>query len=110
MYSGELFKNGFKNLWEFIEGDGEGERKGWRQRNFMIFMKYLKDIFNYEEIVVNVFDWKVVGDVKVVDVSVFYWLIIERIQLINYLLQIGGFGGYDVFVFVEKFFNLIINV
>jgi hypothetical protein len=110
MHSGELFKNGFKNSWEFIEGDGEGERKGWRQRNFTTFMKYLKDIFNYEETVANAFDWKAAGDVKVVDVSAFYWPTIERTQLTNHPLQIGGSGGHDAFVLAEKFPNLTINV
>lgn len=69
MHSGELFKNKYKNSWEFIEGDGEGERKGWRQRNFTAFMKYLKDIFFYEEVVAAAYDWKAAGDIKVVDVS-----------------------------------------
>ena len=31
LHSGEIFNKGYKNSWEFIEGDGEGERKGWRQ-------------------------------------------------------------------------------
>ncbi|KAK0387710.1 hypothetical protein NLU13_3955 [Sarocladium strictum] len=90
MHSGELFKNDYKNPWEYIEGDGEGEKKGWRQRNFTAFMKYLKDIFSYEEVVANAYDWKAAGDIKVVD--------------------IGGSGGHDAFVLAEKFPNLTINV
>ncbi|KAG8415730.1 hypothetical protein J3458_009553 [Metarhizium acridum] len=40
----------YKTPWEFIESDGEGERKGWRQRNFVEFMRYLGEIFRLESI------------------------------------------------------------
>ncbi|KAH8170039.1 o-methyltransferase domain-containing protein [Sarocladium implicatum] len=90
LHNGEIFNKGFKNSWEYIEGDGEGEKKGWRQRNFTTFMKYLKDIFSYEETVAAAYDWKAAGDIKVVD--------------------IGGSGGHDAFVLADKFPNLSINV
>jgi len=67
----------FENSWDFIENDGvkEGEvgyekkSKGWRQRNFVRFMAYIKDLFNTEDIVFNAVDWAGAGDVTVVDVS-----------------------------------------
>lgn len=67
----------FQNSWDFIENDGvaEGEigyekkSKGWRQRNFVKFMAYIKDLFNTEELVFNAVDWAGAGDVTVVDVG-----------------------------------------
>ncbi|CAN9235853.1 unnamed protein product [Alternaria alternata] len=38
----------YETSWEFIENDGEGEKKGWRQRNFVKFMAYIKDLFHTE--------------------------------------------------------------
>lgn len=59
----------YKNSWEFIENDGDGERKGWRQRNFVQFMDYLKEIFRLESVVEEAYDWKAAGNAKIVDVS-----------------------------------------
>lgn len=59
----------YENSWDFIENDGEGEKKGWRQRNFVRFMAYIKDLFATESIVFEAIDWKGAGDVTVVDVS-----------------------------------------
>lgn len=59
----------FTNSWEFIENDGVGERKGWRQRNFVQFMNYIKEIFQLEKTMLNVYDWKAAGASTVVDVS-----------------------------------------
>lgn len=65
-----LFHGGkYANSWEYIENDGEGERKGWRSRNFTTFMNYLKEIFRLDGIVEGAYDWKAAGKVKVVDVS-----------------------------------------
>jgi hypothetical protein len=58
----------FENTWDFIENDGEGERKGWRQRNFVRFMAYIKDLFSTEEIVLKAIDWEAAGEATVVDV------------------------------------------
>lgn len=63
----------YTNSWDFIENDGEGEKKGWRQRNFVKFMDYIKEMFQFEQIIATAYDWKGAGDVKVVDVSNF-WL------------------------------------
>lgn len=65
-----IFHNGkYANSWEFIENDGEGERKGWRARSFTTFMSYLKDIFRLEDIVEGAYGWDTAGDISVVDVS-----------------------------------------
>lgn len=62
----------YDNTWDFIENDGEGEKKGWRQRNFIKFMAYIKDLFKTESIVLDAIDWKAAGDATVVDVSILY--------------------------------------
>lgn len=68
-HSGGAWGN-YENSWDFIENDGEGEKKGWRQRNFVKFMAYIKDLFQTEQLVLDAIDWKAAGDVTVVDVRV----------------------------------------
>jgi hypothetical protein len=68
-HSGGAWGN-YQNSWDFIENDGEGDRKGWRQRNFVKFMAYIKDLFHTENIVLDAVDWKAAGDVTVVDVCI----------------------------------------
>lgn len=68
LQSGELTK-GWKTSWDLLEEDGEGERKGWRQRNFVDFMAYIKEIFRLEDVIKGAYDWKNAGNVKVIDVS-----------------------------------------
>ncbi|KID72717.1 O-methyltransferase AMT9 [Metarhizium brunneum] len=81
---------GYKTSWEFIESDGEGDRKGWRQRNFVEFMRYLKEIFRLETVLEKSFDWKAAGKATVVD--------------------IGGSGGHDSFALAQKFPELSVVV
>jgi hypothetical protein len=59
----------YTTSWELIENDGEGEQKGWRQRNFVEFMRYIKEIFQLESVIIESYDWKAAGKAKVVDVS-----------------------------------------
>ena len=59
------------NSWDLLENDGEGEKQGWRQRNFVEFMKYLKEIFGLESVLADSLDWKSYGKGTVVDVSTF---------------------------------------
>lgn len=59
----------YENTWDFLENDGEGADKGWRQRNFIKFMAYIKDLFKTESIVLDAIDWKAAGEATVVDVS-----------------------------------------
>lgn len=67
-HSGGTFGK-YTNSWELLENDGEGEKKGWRQRNFVEFMRYIKEIFQLEEVVEGALDWKAAGKVTVVDVN-----------------------------------------
>ncbi|KAF1733900.1 O-methyltransferase bik3 [Beauveria bassiana] len=80
----------YTTSWEYIENDGEGDRKGWRQRNFVEFMRYLKEIFRLEAVLESSFDWKALGKSSIVD--------------------IGGSGGHDSFFLAEKFPELSIVV
>lgn len=57
------------NSWDYLENDGEGDRQGWRQQQFVEFMRYIKEIFHLEGIVLNSYDWQAAGKVTVVDVS-----------------------------------------
>ncbi|KAH6642228.1 S-adenosyl-L-methionine-dependent methyltransferase [Boeremia exigua] len=80
----------YDNTWEFLENDGEGERKGWRQRNFIKFMAYIKDLFKTEALVLEALDWAAAGEATVVD--------------------IGGSAGHDDIALATAFPNLTITV
>lgn len=67
-YGGGAFGK-YANSWDLLENDGEGEEKGWRQKNFVEFMRYIKEIFNFETVVSEALDWKAAGKATVVDVS-----------------------------------------
>ncbi|KAF1357462.1 S-adenosyl-L-methionine-dependent methyltransferase [Lizonia empirigonia] len=79
-----------ENTWHFLENDGEGEKKGWRQRNFIKFMAYIKDLFKTESIVLDAIDWKAAGEATVVD--------------------LGGSAGHDDIVLAKAYPNLKIIV
>lgn len=68
VHSGGMFGN-YANSWELIENDGEGEKKGWRQKNFVEFMRYLKEIFHLEQVILGAYDWQAAGNASIVDVS-----------------------------------------
>lgn len=89
LYSGGQFGK-FKDSWDMLENDGEGERKGWRQREFTVFMDYLKELFQLEGVVLNAYDWSTLGKAKVVD--------------------IGGSAGHDAFALAKKHPDLEITV
>ncbi|KAI8628536.1 S-adenosyl-L-methionine-dependent methyltransferase [Xylariaceae sp. FL1651] len=74
------------NSWDFLENDGEGDKRGWRQREFVEFMRYLNEIFHLEGIILDAYDWKAAGDATVVDV--------------------GGSAGHDAVLLAQKFPNL----
>ncbi|KAF2126466.1 S-adenosyl-L-methionine-dependent methyltransferase [Dothidotthia symphoricarpi CBS 119687] len=88
-HSGGVWGN-FENSWDMLENDGEGEQKGWRQRNFVNFMAYIKDLFHTENLVLEAVDWKAAGDATVVD--------------------IGGSAGHDDIALARTFPNLKIVV
>lgn len=69
-HSGGIFGGKYTTSWDFIENDGDGVQKGWRQRNFVEFMRYLKEIFRLESVILDSYDWKSAGNIKVVDVSI----------------------------------------
>ncbi|KYK60822.1 hypothetical protein DCS_01960 [Drechmeria coniospora] len=80
----------YANSWELLENDGQGERKGWRQRNFVEFMRYLKDIFHLENVMLDCHDWEAAGNISVVDV--------------------GGSAGHDAVVLAQRFPQLTLTV
>ncbi|KAI2630706.1 sterigmatocystin 8-O-methyltransferase [Hypoxylon sp. NC1633] len=85
---GQFGKHG--NSWDLLENDGEGEKQGWRQRNFVEFMRYVKEIFHLEGVVLDAHDWKAAGKATVVDV--------------------GGSAGHDAIVLARNFPELTITV
>ncbi|KAK6073343.1 sterigmatocystin 8-o-methyltransferase [Seiridium cupressi] len=72
----------FRNTWELLENDGEGERNGWRQRKFVEFMEYLKDLFRPKGVVLNYSGWPPEGKVTVVDLDA------ECIQILRNLVPV----------------------
>ncbi|PSN61610.1 S-adenosyl-L-methionine-dependent methyltransferase, partial [Corynespora cassiicola Philippines] len=87
-HKSSMFGGPFDNTWQQLEEDGEGEKKGWRQRNFVTFMNYVKDIFGLEDVIADAYDWKSAGKISV----------------------LGGSGGHDAFVLARRFSNLTITV
>lgn len=69
LHSGGKLSGTHRNSWDFLENDGFGDKKGWRQKRFVEFMSYIKEIFQLEGVVVDALDWKAAGNVKLVDVS-----------------------------------------
>ncbi|EFQ36647.1 O-methyltransferase [Colletotrichum graminicola M1.001] len=86
LHQGGQFGGRHANSWDFLENHGEGERRGWRQKYFVDFMTFMKDIFRVEGIVLNATDWKAAGKAKVVDV--------------------GGSAGNDAFNLARNFPDL----
>lgn len=98
----------YDNTWDFIENDGDGEKKGWRQRNFIKFMAYIKDLFKTESIVLDAIDWKAVGDATVVDVSILHPCFGDAKSLT--ISQLGGSAGHDDIALATAYPNLTIVV
>lgn len=97
----------YSSTWDFLENDGEGEKKGWRQRNFIKFMAYIKDLFKTESIVLDAIDWKAAGEATVVDVSTSTHRLPERPTNPS---QLGGSAGHDDIVLAKAYPNLKIVV
>lgn len=98
----------YDNTWDFIENEGEGEKKGWRQRNFIKFMAYIKDLFKTESIVLDAIDWKAAGDATVVDVSILHLCFGDGKSLT--ISQLGGSAGHDDVALATAYPNLTIVV
>ncbi|KAK2037228.1 O-methyltransferase [Colletotrichum somersetense] len=86
LHQGGQFGGRHVNSWDFLENHGESERRGWRQKYFVEFMTFIKDIFRLEGIVLKATDWKAAGKAKVVDV--------------------GGSAGNDAFNLARNFPDL----
>lgn len=97
----------YENTWDFLENDGEGEKKGWRQRNFIKFMAYIKDLFKTESIVLDAIDWKAAGEATVVDVSLDSPFLCAHN---TNTFQLGGSAGHDDIVLAKAYPNLKIVV
>ncbi|KAI0454102.1 sterigmatocystin 8-O-methyltransferase [Xylaria acuta] len=69
LHSSGPFGKKHTNSWEYLENDGEGDRRGWRQAIFVEFMRYLKEIFQLEGAVLDSYDWKAAGTATVIDVG-----------------------------------------
>ncbi|EEH45053.2 uncharacterized protein PADG_01203 [Paracoccidioides brasiliensis Pb18] len=78
----------YNTSWELLENDGIGEKKGWRAKNFVEFMRYVKEIFHLEDVVLESYDWKAAGKAAVV----------------------GGSAGHDAVVLARHFPDLNIIV
>ena len=61
----------FRNSWDYLEFDGEGEKQGWRQKEFVQFMAFVNGIFRLESIILDCYKWEDAGKATVVDVSTF---------------------------------------
>lgn len=67
-YSGGLWGK-YDTLWDLIENDGEGERKGWRQAEMVGTMRFVKKTLDLDDILVKATDWANPAGAHVVDVS-----------------------------------------
>ncbi|KAF1998107.1 sterigmatocystin 8-O-methyltransferase [Amniculicola lignicola CBS 123094] len=85
LHSGEVYPKEQKDYFGYLEsGDG------WRSRSYTGFMKYLKEVFGLEKVVLDLYDWEQAGSAHVVDV--------------------GGSAGHDAVVLAENFPSLKITV
>lgn len=117
---GEVFGD-YPDSWQLLENDGEGEKKGWRQRMFIEWMGYLKDIFGTVDLLLGTMDWEKEGSASVVDVSVFFFFsspavgstyqcTSSGISNMTNIPQIGGSAGHDAFALAAAFPKLTITV
>ncbi|KAI1129961.1 sterigmatocystin 8-O-methyltransferase [Nemania abortiva] len=74
------------NSWDYLDNDGEGDRRGWRQQKFVDFMKYINEIFHLDSVILNAYDWEAAGTATVLDV--------------------GGSAGQDSVLLARKYPNL----
>lgn len=77
--------------WDMLENDGEGDRKGWRHRNFADFMRYLKEIFHFDDVVAAALDWPALGAAA-------------------HVVDVGGSAGHDAAALARRFPNLRLTV
>ncbi|KYK57376.1 hypothetical protein DCS_04385 [Drechmeria coniospora] len=80
----------YKDYYDFLDREGEGERKGWRQRDMVESLRLAKEKWDAEGALIKAIDWAGAGKATVVDV--------------------GGSGGHDDIPLAEKFPDLSIVV
>lgn len=69
-YSGGL-SGKHDTVWDFVEADGEGDRKGWRQGEMVKAMRWLKDQLDYKVTVLyKMTDWNQPANAHLVDVCI----------------------------------------
>ncbi|KAF2017681.1 sterigmatocystin 8-O-methyltransferase [Aaosphaeria arxii CBS 175.79] len=84
LHSGKLYE-GHSSPWEFLESG-----TGWRSKKYTGFMRYLKDIFKLDNVILDLCDWKAAGAAHVVDV--------------------GGSAGHDAVVLAKTYPDLKVTV
>ncbi|KAF1978268.1 S-adenosyl-L-methionine-dependent methyltransferase [Bimuria novae-zelandiae CBS 107.79] len=89
-HSGGKVFGDYNDSWQLLENAGEGEKKGWRQRTFIEWMAYIKDIFGTVDLLLGAMDWEKEGNATVVD--------------------IGGSAGHDAFALAAAYPKLSITV
>jgi hypothetical protein len=67
-YSGGMMGK-YDTLWDMIEEDGVGDRKGWRQGEMVEAMRWLKDQLDLEKTISALTDWNDPPNAHLVDVS-----------------------------------------
>lgn len=67
-YSGGLWGK-YDTLWDLIENDGEGDRKGWRQAEMVGTMRFVKNTLDLDNVLVKATDWATPAGAHIVDVS-----------------------------------------
>ncbi|KND86898.1 6-hydroxytryprostatin B O-methyltransferase [Tolypocladium ophioglossoides CBS 100239] len=80
----------FKDYYDFIDREGEGEKKGWRQRDMVESLRLAKEKMGAEGALLDALDWAGAGKATVVD--------------------LGGSGGHDDVPLAEHFPDLTIVV
>lgn len=88
-YSGGLWGK-YDTLWDLIENDGEGERKGWRQGEMVGTMRFVKKTLDLDAVLVKATDWAEPAGAHIVDV--------------------GGSAGHDDIVLANAFPDVKITV
>lgn len=62
----------YTDFWRYLEndeGEGEGETKGHRQKEFSQYMNFVASLFGHENMLADCYDWNALGSATVVDVS-----------------------------------------
>ena len=102
----------FKDYYDFLDRDGEGEKKGWRQRDMVDSLRLAKEKMGAESALIGSLDWAGAGKATVVDVSSSTSFVPSQIVtlLTDHYCQLGGSGGHDDVPLAENFPDLKIVV